>query len=444
MSFDEDQAYVLGYQVGVNLALNAIADAWLVVDGPNCVIFRTAQIQGNHDWQADLLRCDGLHRVADTDCTTERAAVGDDRLLVSRLLEVDGLDECRLILLSAMSPAAVTGRQYDKLVADLAPRMQRPVVTVPNGSLSGDWLHGYSRSLESLAAELPLAAPAPAADRGDKVALVGYLWDRNEADHQANLDELRRLLAGLDLELVSCWLDGGPAAGLGRAAEAGHLLALPYGRKAARLLAERTGARVIDCPLPMGLDGSSRWLRAIGQALEREQRAAALIDRELATAVPRLEWVLPHALQGKRLALIADPHLGWAFGGMARELGCKVELRVCWADESHLLEHERQGSERLLVNPGNDELARALQRLCWGEGLDLVVSNSHALRIHAHLGRDAPLPFIELGFPAYYSHALYPSPFLGFGGTLRLVERMINALARARVRSESRGPEGEG
>lgn len=436
MTPDTEHPYVLGYQVGVNLALNAIADAWLVVDGPNCVIFRTAQIQGNHDWQADLLRSNGRHRVADTDCTTERAAIGDDRLLVARLKEVDAQADCGLILLSAMSPAAVTGRQYDKLVCDLAPELHRPVVVVPNGSLTGDWLTGYVASLEALARALPLREDAAPVAR--KVAVIGYLRDRNEADHQANLAELGRLLAGLGLELVSCWLDGGPAADLARAGEAGCLLALPYGRKAARLLAERTGARVIDCDLPMGLEGTSRWLRELGRTVDASEGAEALIQAGLTEVVPRLEWVLPHDLQGKHLAVIADPHLAWAVCGLAQELGCKVLVRALWAEERHVLEHERAGPGILLINPQRETLATALREALEADGLDLIITNSHALKIHAHLGHDEPLPFVELGFPAFYSHALHPSPYFGFMGTLRLAERMVNALRRARVRAEAR------
>ena len=441
MSHDIEHPYLLGYQVGVNLALNAIKDAYLVVDGPNCVIFRTSQIQGNHDWHADLLRSNGLHRVTDTDCTTERAAIGDDRLLISRLREVASQADCKLILVSSMSPVAVTGRQYDKVLADLSEEIEQATVNIPCGSLIGDWLHGYTWTLKAIAQQLPLSSET--SRDPSKVALIGHLWDRNESDNTANLAELKRLLAGLGLELCSCWLDGGPADSLRAVAEAECLIALPYGREAAKILAGRTGAKKVECDLPIGLEGTCRWLRTIASALDRSEQAEAFIDAELARVAPKLEWVLPHALFDKRLAVVADPHLAWAFCAAAKEFGCRVVLRAYWADESHVLSHEREGPGTLLVNPQTAELSGALQEELSMKGLDLIVSNSHALLIHGRFGRPEPVPFVELGFPSYYSHALFDSPYLGFAGSLRLVDRLSNALSRAAVRRDAR-PDGGG
>ncbi len=67
------------YLTGVYVAVNGIDDAYLVVDGPNCVFFRIPQLQPNHDWLADLARSSGLHRVVDTDATPSRVACSSSR-----------------------------------------------------------------------------------------------------------------------------------------------------------------------------------------------------------------------------------------------------------------------------------------------------------------------------------------------------------------------------
>lgn len=428
---------MMPYTTGVTLALNAIRDAYLVVDAPNCVIFKASQVQGNHDLHASLLSCSGLHRIADTDCTTTRAARGEQRILTTRLLQVNAIADCRTILLTAMSPAAVTGRQYDKVVRDLGDQLTKPVVIIRPGSLKGDWLDGYIWSLEDLARGIELPADASPAD--DKVAVVGYLLDRNEADHRANLAELERLLAGMSLEMASCWLSGDTCAGLGRVAEAGTIVSLPYGREAARILAERTGARLVECGLPLGLAATSAWLRQIGEATGRRQEAERCVERELERVTPRLEWILPHAFLNRQVGLMGnDPFLLEALDGAVGELGCGVVLRAVVTHRDHL---ERSGfgagDDGLLHNPQKDDLSGALNRHDRENELDLVFTNSRLLR--TLMNAPGTIPFVELGFPSYYTHALFDRPFLGYRGTLKLVESMANTMSRVAVERAARG-----
>jgi len=420
------------FMTGVYLALNALDDAFLLVDGPPCSFFRTAQIQGNHDWQSCLVDSDGHHRVADTDCTTERVALGSEDRLVARLREMDSLAACRTILMTAMSMVDVTGRDYRRIIEEQRRKLATPLVWVPPGSIAGDWLDGYAAVLEALAAQIrldPKATPGPAA-----VAIVGHLMERNEADALANLAEMRRLLAGLGLELVSCWLEGGCLHQLQQVARAGTVLSFPYGRKAARTLAQRTGARLVECDLPLGLAGTASWLRRLEQQIEAAGQAEELIQRELAVAVPRLQWLLPHGLLGKRVALVGDPYLVWSLAGFCREMGCKPVLRVVWAEAHDGPSGDVAGADagELLVHPGEEQLRAAIDRHLEQDGIDLLLTNSQALVLLCHQS-GAPLPFMELGFASYHTHALLERPWLGMRGVLTLVERMINGMSQAAV-----------
>lgn len=423
-----DNPAMSSFMTGVNLALNAVADAFLLVDGPPCSFFRMAQVQGNHDWESNLLDSDGYHRVADTDCTTERAALGSEDLLVERLHALDALAQCRLILLTAMSVVDVTGRDYRRIVDEQRRVLHSPLVWVRPGSISGDWLDGYGAVLEALAGQVDLAedvVPEPAS-----VAIVGHLMERNEADARANLEELRRLLAGLGLELVSCWPDGGGVQQLQQVARAGTILSFPYARKAARTLARRTGARLIECGLPLGLEATASWLRRVSREIEPASSAEEPIRRELAAVVPRLQWVLPHALLGKRVALVGDPHLVGALASFCRETGCRPVLRVVWAQARE--EEPDTGSDEILVHPGEEAFRSAIKRHTRRGGIDLLITNSQALVLLSH-GEGAPAPFMELGFASYHTHALSERPWLGFRGVLTLVERMANSMSQAAV-----------
>jgi nitrogenase molybdenum-iron protein alpha/beta subunit len=422
------------FLTGVNIALNAISDAFLVVDGPPCTFFRMAQVKGNHDWYSTLSSSSGFHRVMNTDCITERAAQGDESKLIENVGRVAELEECGLIVLSAMSMIAVTGRQYEKILKKLREKIDKPIIYVKPGSMAGDWLSGYSTVLESLAEQVPIRKRPKL--RKNSVAIVGYLMDRLEADHQANLEEIKRLLAGLSLDRGVCWLDGSDSTNLSKISEVGTIVSLPYGRRAAEILAKRTGANLVECGLPIGLDGTNRWLRQIGAGTGREIEAEALIERELADVVPRLRWVLPHSLFDKGIALIGDPHLVSALTTASIELGARVELAVIWAQADDDFEMA-EGDHPLLVFPDLDQLHREFTRLQKAHKLDLLVTNSQALTMLIHL-EVAAIPFIELGFASYHTHSLYDCPYFGYRGTLKLVERMTNAISQAAVFQNSR------
>jgi nitrogenase molybdenum-iron protein alpha/beta subunit len=262
---------------------------------------------------------------------------------------------------------------------------------------------------------------------------VGYLWDRNEADHRSNVQELRRLLEGLSLDLETCWLSGSDTAGLVRAARAGTVLSFPYGREAAQILASRTETRLLECRLPISLEGTIHWIESVASHLGRQRKAQAFIEQELSLCADHLKWILPHALAGRRVAVISDPHLAGALVPALLELGCQVPVCVHWASSVTGDARDSAPDSVLLLNPSPEELGACLQEACQHERLDLIVTNSHALLSHAGLG-EGQLPFLELGFPSFYSHALYDRPWMGFNGVLQLVSRIANAFSQAEVR----------
>jgi nitrogenase molybdenum-iron protein alpha/beta subunit len=437
MSDARDPASYPPYLTGVYLAVNAIRDAYLVVDGPNCVFFRIPQIQPNHDWLADLARSSGLHRVVDTDATPTRVAQGNPTLLLERLRQVDGLPDCAAILLTPMTHVAITGRQYPTLLDGLDPPLNHPVIQVPPGSLAGDWLDGYANTLAALAREMALD-PVHELAGGRRVALVGHLLHRMEADATADLDELRRMITGLDLEVVSAWPDGGDMAQLAAARRADTVLSLPSAREAGRVLAERTGATLVELDLPVGLDASCTFLRRLGEATARAARADAFIEAELRRVVPRLEWVLAHELLGRRVLTAGDPHLVSGLRSALTELGCTVERELVYARSEHGATppapptpstpstDNTPGAPAHHVAPDIRRLTRDNDDQQLAKGVDLGVVCSLAV----DLLQDGPrhIPFVEVGYPSYYTHALYPQPILGFDGTLCLVSRLVTAL----------------
>ncbi|MBI4678968.1 MAG: hypothetical protein HY748_15425 [Elusimicrobia bacterium] len=407
--------------LGVYLAVNAIRDAYILVDGPDCTLYKAHFIHGRHDLNSTLLSITGRHRVLFTNVCSRGVVKEHDAVLKRHLLTLDGLEESGLLLVTALPMCSITGVDYGRVIRSLKGKLSKPAVDIPPDSLAGDWLDGYGQALASLARGL---GASKGRGRKDRVALVGYLMDRNEADHLANLAELRRMLGALKLDLVSVWLDGGPASALKAVEEAEVIVSLPHGRAAARRLAEATGAGLVETRLPFGLPSTSAFLREVGSATGRKAEAEAFIEEELSRIIPRLKWIVPHLFLGRKAAFMGDPHLLDGFLDIAEDLGLEVEGAIVRGRRAH--GGGREGIAVLHEPPVSSSEVERLMRA----PKDLFVTCWCEREWPRLAGR-----VMEFGFPSYRHHALYERPFLGFNGFLGFVERMADALSES-----DRGP----
>lgn len=407
------------YLLGTYLGINAIRGAYLIVDGPDCAFLKAQHVWGRHDLASTLLDPAGQHRIVFTGA--DGRAAGQ---LGARLGDVLASAETNLVVLTSLSVTSEAGAAEGG--AD-APAAQTAATTaddprvlyVPGRSLQGDWLDGYAALLEALAAELPLCEGRR---RSHDVGLVGYLFDRNEGDQHANVAELERLVERCGMNLCSVWLSGSAPADLSAIGRAGTVVALPYGRAAAQKLCERTGAALIGLDLPLGLAGTADWLRQLAVHTGCTAKTERVIADELRDAVPRLEPVVGRWLVGRRFFLGQDPFMAHGLWRLLEELGGEISGAALPARPAHRLALRATApldDRRVLCEPREGELERWIAP----RQSDLSIVNSELRRYVAG-------PTIELGFPAAHHHSLGETPFLGFRGTVALVERIVNELLR--------------
>lgn len=424
----DNGAYELPYLLGVYLAVNAVRDAGLLVDGPNCAMVKADLIAGNHDLFSTLLAPDGSHRIISSITKPFNPPKNPENNLAALAAALAGSGRFGALLLTGMPYCALEGRDYAGLAAAVPDKI--PAAAVPARSLDMDWLDGYDLTLEALASCLP--AGKPRARAKNKVAVVGYMMDRNERDHHANLSELARLLALAGLDLVSVWPSGGSVAELARVAEASLIISLPYGRRAAKALAAKYGAKLVETGLPLGLRGTTSWLAAarkaaglgpLPQAIAGEERAAA------AALAPALR-----ALMHRKLAFAGDQNLGAALEAFASELCMELPLAFYCSSPRPLPGKAREGAA--LFAPTAKEAAAAAAGLPPHRRSELAVATSFAVTGGLLPG----LPFVELGFPSYGHHCLADEPFLGYAGAAALAARLLNALQnREHFRTQGQG-----
>ncbi len=412
--------------IGVYLAVNAISDAYILVDGPDCTLYKAHFIHGRHDLNSTLLSVDGLHRVAFTNVCSRGVVKEHDDILRRHIGMVGAVKKAELVLVTALPMCSITGVDYGRVIRSMGKSLTKPVIDIPPDSLVGDWLDGYAQTLAALAGKLKLVKKRR---RKGTAAVVGYFMDRNESDHHANTAEIRRMLKGLSLETVSIWLDGGTTASLGKAQEAELIISLPHGRTAARRLSERTGARLVETCLPFGLPLTERFLRDVGKASGKTSAAEAFIETELKRVIPRLKWIVPHVFLHKKTAFMGDPHLLGGFLDIAEDMGMSVEWAILRGRRAH-----GGGRPGLMVLHEPPVFSAEVRRIT-NAPLDLFVSNYCESEWPALENKK-----MEFGFPSYRHHALFERPFLGFNGFLAFVDRMAGYIGeRGRTKRQSGG-----
>lgn len=408
------------FLTGLYLFANAVSDCRVVVDGTDCVTRKAEMLYASHDLASTLLDCRGNSRVLHTSAHAREILRGSSAAMLAAAGTLRARADVGLVLLSSLPVMSMTGRDYARVAAEAAPGAAR-LVDVSANALDLDFLDGYALALKRTALDMPLKR---ARGSRKKVGVVGYFMDRNEGDHRGNLAELARLAARLGLELVSVWPGGGKYADLARIEEAGVIVSMPYGAEAARILAKKTGARLIEPGLPLGFAASAAWLKQVGAACGvPEKKISAVIAEELAASHALARMAVGSLLAGRRVCFTGDPHLAAAFCGFAEELGMLVGglFLSCSKANAQALKGRLPGKP-LLADFRLGEYADVLLGLFGSNSCELLVANSLGRRSVA-----GGLPGVEFGFPSYRHHVLAAAPFLGFKGAVNLVERLFNA-----------------
>lgn len=422
---------LFSYMVGVYTAFNAIRDAFLLVDGPDCAYMKTHFIQGNQDYMSCLTSVSGFHRVANTALRTSQMHQAREELIQSMLERMAAHPEPSAVGVVSMPCLFITGVDYARICRTVREDTGKPAFHVPGNSLSHDWLRGYSETLFSLASQIELTEGRRA---DGNVAIVGNLYDRNEEDNNGNLREFDRMLKALGLNPVCVWLSGDGFTRLSEVRHAETIIGLPYGLRAARTLAQRTGARLLEMPLPFGLHSTEEWVRRVGAHCGVESAAEDFIQSELRAVIPKLEWVVPFLFQHRSFGYVGDPFLLQGLLDTVELVGGQMAFAVVTNCAYHLKGTDvRKRMPDLLVEGTANGLVRFLEK---HRDVDCIVTNNTGLGLLSP--RRSAL--VEFGFPSFHRHALYDRPYLGFNGFLAFIDTLANTIRfHETFRSTDRG-----
>lgn len=238
--------------------------------------------------------------------------------------------EIKLLFLVGSCPSEVIkldlSRAASRMSAAFSPKVK--VLNYSGSGIETTFTQGEDACLAALVPELPRAAD----DAAPNLLVVGALADVVE-------DQFSRLFAQLGMGAVSFFpprqADSLPAVG----PNTRFLLAQPFLADTARLL-EARGATRLAAPFPLGIEGTTQWLRA---AANEFKVSVSQFEEVTASARQRAQMALARQrvhLNGKRIFFFPDSQLEVPLARfLSRELGMElVEVGTPYLHRQHLAE----------------------------------------------------------------------------------------------------------
>jgi nitrogenase molybdenum-iron protein alpha/beta subunit len=435
----------LGRITGVSLGVHAIPDAFLLMHtGVGCKYKAASQI-ATHDWQVHPNRREGWTEVGD------RALIKGSAGRIGPYARTWG--QRRQPAFMAMVTASflqMTGEDFAGAVKKAAEGLDFPLVLIPAGGFEGDLYEGYARLLLEVVRQ---ARFEPGADRKGEVGILGYFFDRYEADHTGNLQQIRFLLSGIGLKLGPVLLSGRPFAELLRVGRCGMLLQTPYTRPVEpelRRICPPSKLEPVD--LPVGLKGTARWVRQVAGAagIDRD-RVEEFVQAQVSHARSQLAK-LADRMRGLKAAVFADTPLAAGLCSLLVDLGLEPVLvglrdRSLGGRGAFLQALQRDGvplpdGVEILEDPALKTVQERLVEWIVERGLQCVFGSSVELNLFSAWTPDEIMRLVdrpdgaaggpglfavEIGFPSTGHHVTHADPFMGFGGTVALAQRILQA-----------------
>jgi light-independent protochlorophyllide reductase subunit N len=324
--------------------------------------------------------------------------------VVARLLS--RRPDIKLLFLVGSCPSEVIKLDLSRAASRLSKTFS-PAVRILNYSGSGietTFTQGEDACLASLVPEM-------AATDATGLVVVGALADVVE-------DQFRRLFDDFGLGSVRFFPPRRAADLAPVGAGTKFLLAQPFLADTARALEER-GAQRISAPFPLGVEGTTAWLRAAAEAFSVPP---ARFDAAVAPKRERAERALARhrtQLQGKRIFFFPDSQLEVPLARfLSRELGMALaEVGTPYLHRQHLAPELALLPADTFLSEGQD-VDRQLDR-CRASNADIVVCG---------LGLANPLE--NEGFTTKWAIELVFTPIQGFEQAADLAELFTRPLTR--------------
>jgi len=293
--------------------------------------------------------------------------------------------------------------------------------------------HGYERVFLDLIDALPTLAPTPAAhaeaDARPLVNVFGVVPAGNP-HYKGDLEELRRILAGIGLRVGVFFGPDGDAALAGLPHAALNLVFSRWGEAIAARLEERYGTPWLAFDAaPLGLEEVELFVQALVERLDLDASAAErFLEREEAQG----EYFLLGAAEryfdeggGLRAALVGDLETLYRIGGfLARAFAVDIAAAIA-TDLSPAEAAALEAPWPIRASADASEIAALLRE----STPDLILASS----LEEPLARELDAGFLPVSYPIL-DRAIVGKTYAGLRGAYALSEDFLT-LARRRTRA---------
>jgi light-independent protochlorophyllide reductase subunit N len=327
--------------------------------------------------------------------------------------------DIRLLFLVGSCPSEVIKLDLARAAKRLDSRFNPDcrVLSYSGSGIETTFTQGEDAALAALVPSLPASADAAAS-----LLVVGALADVVE-------DQFRRLFSAMGIDRVAFFPPRRSTELPSIGPQTCVLLAQPFLAETARLL-EARGARRLDAPFPLGVEGTAGWLGAAASAFGVDR---SCFETAIAAPRQRAEQALArHAaeLAGKSIAFFPDSQLEVPLARfLANEVGMRlVEVGMPYVHRQHL------APDMALLPPGT----------LVTEGADVDLQIDRCLEARPDLvvcGLGLANPLEAEGLTTKWSIELVFTPIQGFeqaGDLAELFARPFNRKARLKVALPSR------
>ncbi len=307
-----------------------------------------------------------------------------------------------------------------------------PVIAVNTPDYSGCLESGYALAvkamIDALLPTLPQQEAATCLNQSNRVnVLAGAMLTPGDLEHIKEIIELFGLRPVLlpdlsdsldghlsEQESSPLTVGGTPVAAIQTLGEAMATLVIGASLNAAAdLLKSRSGVVDYRFDTLMGLEAVDAFIVALTEISGRpvpekiERQRAQLQDAMVDT----------HFMLGfARVGIAADPDLLYALAHLVVSMGCEVTAAVAPAKAPIL---EKVPTAQVKLGDLDD-----LEQAARSQGVDLIISNSHAVGTAQRLG----VPLLRAGFPQYDLIGGYQKLWVGYRGTRQTLFDLANLI----------------
>ena len=183
------------------------------------------------------------------------------------------------------------------------------------------------------------------------------------------------------------------------------------------MVAQKTGATLVETEIPFSLDGASGWVSRVASAVDSVAAGEAFIDAELARTVPSLRWVIERQLLHQRALFLGDPHFLGPVASLVEELGVELCRAIVCGRERPLAE---------VSCPVDVEVTAPMLRRTLQDSRPAILIHNDVAPGGLPPGAEMH-PTVNFGFPSFEYHGMADAPFLGFSGAVAFAGRLASA-----------------